>query len=155
MKDVLGSAAITPLIRNLDTRWSWVVSFTPQRLYTLFKSPWFPLDKMLVKCFLIMSQVRCVESSLKSWLLFGQLRDSTVLRKTRRFISIFTKACYCTVSWANSAQYPPSHPTSRRSILISSSHLHLSLSRLLFPWRLQNRILLCILYITPISSSLI
>jgi hypothetical protein len=32
---------------DLDTRWMWVVSFTPRPLYPLGKSPWYPLDRRL------------------------------------------------------------------------------------------------------------
>jgi hypothetical protein len=32
---------------DLCTRWSWVVSFTPQPLYPQGKSPWYPLDRKL------------------------------------------------------------------------------------------------------------
>jgi hypothetical protein len=44
---VLGSVGIAPRIHDLGTRWSWVVSFTPQPLYLQGKSPWYPLDRRL------------------------------------------------------------------------------------------------------------
>jgi hypothetical protein len=31
--------------RHEGTRWRWVVSFTPWRLYPQGKSPWYPLDR--------------------------------------------------------------------------------------------------------------
>jgi len=42
---------------------------------------------------------------------------------TRRFITTFTSACQLSLSWARSIQFMPSHPTSRRFILIVSSHV--------------------------------
>jgi len=40
MKAYWGSGNITPRILELDTRWRWVVSFTPRSLYPQGKSPW-------------------------------------------------------------------------------------------------------------------
>ena len=51
---------------------------------------------------------------------------------TRKFITVFTSARHLSLSWANSIQSPPP-PTSRRSILILSSHLRLGLPNGLFP----------------------
>jgi hypothetical protein len=44
---VLGSGGIAPCILDLCTRWRWVVSFTPRRLYPQGKRPWYPLDRRL------------------------------------------------------------------------------------------------------------
>jgi hypothetical protein len=49
------------------------------------------------------------------------------------FITAFTNARHLSLSWANSIQPKPSHPTSYRSIIILSSHLHLDLPSGLFP----------------------
>jgi hypothetical protein len=46
---------------------------------------------------------------------------------TRRFITTFTRARHLSLSWARLIQSMPAHPTSRRSILILSSHLRLGL----------------------------
>ena len=46
---------------------------------------------------------------------------------TRRFITAFKSARHLSLSWANSIQSIPPHPTSWRSILILSSHLQLDL----------------------------
>ena len=46
------------------------------------------------------------------------------LYRTQKFITVFTSARHLSLSWANSIQSPPP-PTSRRSILILSSHLRL------------------------------
>ena len=58
-----------------------------------------------------------------------KLTGSQVIKKfpefyvTRRFITAFTSAHYLSLSIARSIQSMPSHPTSWKSILISSSHL--------------------------------
>jgi hypothetical protein len=55
---------------------------------------------------------------------------------TRRFITAFTSARHLYLSWASPIQSIPPHPTSLRSILILSSHLHLGLPgglSLMFP----------------------
>jgi hypothetical protein len=43
------------------------------------------------------------------------------------FITVFTRARHLSLSWARLIQSIPPHPTSLRSILILSSHLHLGL----------------------------
>jgi len=52
---------------------------------------------------------------------------------TRRFITAFTSASHLSLSWARSIQSMPPHPTSWRSIVLLSSHLHLGLPTGLFP----------------------
>jgi len=52
---------------------------------------------------------------------------------TRRFITALTSARHLPLSWASSIQSTHPHPTSRRSILILSSHLRLGLPSGLFP----------------------
>jgi len=52
---------------------------------------------------------------------------------TRRFITAFTNAPHLSLSWASSIQSIPPPPTSWRSILILSYHLHLGLPSGLFP----------------------
>jgi hypothetical protein len=44
---VLGSGGIVLRILDLGTRWRWVVSFTPQPLYSQRNSSWYPLDRGL------------------------------------------------------------------------------------------------------------
>jgi len=51
----------------------------------------------------------------------------------RGFITTFTSAQHLPLSWASSIQSIPAHPSSRRSILILSSHLRLGLASDLFP----------------------
>jgi len=52
---------------------------------------------------------------------------------TRRFITALTSARHLSLSWASSIQSTHPHPTSRRSILILSSHLSLGLPSGLLP----------------------
>jgi hypothetical protein len=47
IKAYWGSGGRAPRILDLGTRWRWVVSLTPQPLYSQGKSPWYPLDRML------------------------------------------------------------------------------------------------------------
>ena len=67
---------------------------------------------------------------------------------TRRFIAAFTSVRHLTLSWASSIQCIPPHPTSRRFILISSSHLSLSLPSASFP-----QFIIIIIIISSSSSS--
>jgi hypothetical protein len=52
---------------------------------------------------------------------------------TRKFITVFTAVQHLSLSWARLIQSMPPHPTSRRFILILSSHLRLSLPSGLLP----------------------
>jgi hypothetical protein len=47
MKTYWGSEGIAPRILDLDTRWRWVVSFTPHSLYPQGKSLCYQLDRRL------------------------------------------------------------------------------------------------------------
>ena len=66
---------------------------------------------------------------------------------TQRFITVLTSAHHLFLSSANSIQSPQPPPTSWRSILILSSHLHLGLPSGLFPSGFPTRTL-C----TPLPS---
>jgi hypothetical protein len=52
---------------------------------------------------------------------------------TRKFITAFSSARHLSLSWANSIQPIPPHPTSLIYALILSSHLRLGLPSCLFP----------------------
>ena len=60
---------------------------------------------------------------------------------TRRFITAFTNVRHLSLSWVSSIQSLHPHPTSWKSILILSSHLHLGLPSVLFPSGFQTVIL--------------
>jgi len=74
-----------------------------------------------------------------SRVLFEKLTGFQLVKKfpefyrTRKFITAFTNARHLSLSRASSIQSIPPHPTSRRSILLLSSHLRLGLASGLFP----------------------
>jgi hypothetical protein len=79
--------------------------------------------------------------ALTPWsiVLFEKLTGSQLVKKfpafygTWRFNTALTSACHFSLSWARSIQSMHPHPTSYRSILIFSSHLHLGLHSSLCP----------------------
>jgi hypothetical protein len=64
----------------------------------------------------------------------------------QRFITVFTRALYWSLSWARSIQSIPPHPISLRSILIVSTHLRLVLHSGLFPSGFPTNILYAFLF---------
>jgi len=66
---------------------------------------------------------------------------------TRRFITALTHVRHLSLSWASPIQSIYPHPTSWRSILILSAHLHLGLPSGLLPSGFPNKTLY-----TPLSS---
>ena len=66
---------------------------------------------------------------------------------TRRFITALTSVRHLSISWASPIQSIYPHPTSRRSILILSTHLRLGLPSGLFPSCFPTKTLY-----TPLSS---
>jgi hypothetical protein len=48
MKAYRENGGTAPLILNLSTRWRWVVSLTPWKIYPQGKSPQYPLNGMLM-----------------------------------------------------------------------------------------------------------
>ena len=74
-----------------------------------------------------------------SRVLLAKITSSKLVNKlsafygTRRFITTFTSARQLSVSWASLIQSILLHTTSRRSVLIFSSHVSLGLPRGLFP----------------------
>ena len=77
----------------------------------------------------------------RSIVLLEMLTGSQLVKKflafygTRKFITVFTSARHLSLSWANSIQSMPSHPTSWGSILILCSPLRLGPSK----WSLSLR----------------
>ena len=91
---------------------------------------------------LICEHFMCITWLLTPWsrrVLPEKLKRPKLLKKfpafygVRRFITAFTRGCHLSLSWAIFIQSMPPHPTSRRSILILSSHLRLGLSSGLLP----------------------
>jgi len=74
-----------------------------------------------------------------SRVLLEKLTGSQLVKKfpafygTQMFITAFTRARHFSLSWASLFHPIPPHPTSRRSILILSSHLRLGFASGLFP----------------------
>jgi hypothetical protein len=60
---------------------------------------------------------------------------------TRRFITVLRTVRHLASSWARCIQSTPSHPSSLRSILTLSFHLHLDLKSNLIPSDFPNKIL--------------
>ena len=74
-------------------------------------------------------------------LIISQLvKKFSALYRTGRFIIAFMSAHQLSLSWATLIQSMPSHPTSRRSILMSSC-LCLGLPSGLFPWGFRTKTL--------------
>jgi len=71
--------------------------------------------------------------------LLEKLSGSQLIKKfsafyvTLRFITAFTSARHISLTWGSPIQSIPPHPSSLRSILILSSHLHVGLPNGLFP----------------------
>jgi hypothetical protein len=80
------------------------------------------------------------------------LKDFPTFYGTRRFITVFTRALRCLLSWARSIQPIPPHPVSLRSILILFTHLRLGLPSGLFPSGFHTNILYAFL-LSPIRTT--
>jgi hypothetical protein len=64
---------------------------------------------------------------------FASIQEIPRLYGTRKLITVFTSVRPLSLSWARSIQSPQSPPTSWRSLLILSFHLHLGLPNGLLP----------------------
>ena len=80
------------------------------------------------------------------------LKNFPAFYGTQRFITVFPRAFYWSLSWARSIQSTPSHPITLRSILILSTHLHLGLPSGLFPSYFPTNILYAFL-VSPIRAT--
>ena len=90
--------------------WSWSRS-------EFYKRTVDTRDELLTPCSRVLEKLTGFQLVKKFPALYG----------TRRFITAFTSARHLSLSWASSIQSITSSPTSWRSILILSSHLHLGL----------------------------
>ena len=93
---------------------------------------WSNTDLLSAKVKVIYS-LNGAESFLKSQPVLQLVKKFPAFYGTRTFITAFTSARFLSLSWANSIQSTPLHPTSWKSILILSSHLRLGLPSGLFP----------------------
>jgi len=65
--------------------------------------------------------------------------------RNQSFITMFTRACHCSISWARWIQSTPSQPISLRSILTLSSHLYKGLPSAFLPSGFLTKILYALL----------
>ena len=107
------------------------------RFHTSLGIVWFQIVKRDIK-----KNIECNVTEHRTYLLtpwsrvlLEKLIGSQLVKKfpafygTRKIITAVTSARHLSLSWANSIQSTPPHPTSWRSILILSSHLRLGLPR--------------------------
>jgi hypothetical protein len=91
MKTYWRSRSITPHILDLDTRWKWLVSFTPQSLYPQVKSRWYTSDRKLCgPQILARNYFSCIEKRLGSNLGQHLLKVSLLVSVcSDQFLNIF------------------------------------------------------------------
>jgi hypothetical protein len=80
------------------------------------------------------------------------LKNFPAFYRTRKFITVFTRARHWSLFWARSIQFIQSHPISLRSILILSTHLRLGLPSGLFPSGIPTDILYAVLF-APVRAT--
>jgi hypothetical protein len=103
-------------------------------------------------------RLKLIDYYLLSWALLekpliGQpLKNFPAFYGTQRFNTVFTRALHWSLSWAVSILSTPSHPISRRSILMLSTHLRLDLPSGLFTYGFPTNILYAFLF-TPIRAA--
>ena len=111
------------------------------------------LERKLSVTYLLTPWNRVLLEKLTYFLL---VKKFPVFYGNRRFITAFTRAATCHFPEPDQSS-PHPHPTSRRSILILSSHLRLGLPSDLFPLGFTTKILYaiflspCVLHALPIS----
>jgi len=76
---------------------------------------------------------------------FQLVKKCPAFNGTRRFITAFTRAQHLSLTWVSLIQSMPPHPTSWKSILILSSHLHLGLPSGVFLFLISTYTKLCLL----------
>ena len=72
---------------------------------------------------------------------FAASQEIAHISRTQRFITVLTSVRHLSLSWARPIQSIYPHPTSWRSILILSTHLHLGLPSGLLPSGFHSKIL--------------
>ena len=87
--------------------------------------------------YLLISRCRVVLEQLTGL----QLVKFPAYHGTRKFITALTSVRHLSLYWASPIQSIYPHPTSCRSILILSTHLHLGLPSGLFPSAFRNKTL--------------
>jgi hypothetical protein len=92
------------------------------------------------------------EPFLRSRQLCSPSRNPPAFYGTRRFITLFTRALYWSLSSSRMTQSLPSHPVSLRSILVLSSYLCFGLPSSLFPSGFPTNILYEFLF-SPIRAT--
>ena len=103
------------------------------------------LTHLLVLTYLPTPCSRVLPEKLTS---FQRVKKFPAFYGTQKFIITLTSGRHLSIAWARSIQPTPPHPTSWRSIIILSFHVHLSLPCGLFP----SDFLTKILYAPPLSS---
>ena len=106
--------------------------------HTFFK------DASMHPTYLLTPRCRVLLEQLTGLQLFKKF---PVFHRTRRFITALTKVPQLSLSWASPIQSIYPHPTSWRSVLMLSTHLHLGLPSGLFPSGFPTKTLY-----TPLSS---
>jgi len=140
-----------------------VLNGTMKRKFSIFplgSKPVFSVTCILWGPLWIMTWLTPRSRGLLGKLIFPQLVTKfPVFYGSRKFITLFTSARHCSLSWATCIQSTTSHPISLRSIIISS-HLCLGLPSGVFtlglPTKILHAILIdpCVLHALPISFSL-
>jgi hypothetical protein len=100
---------LVDFILFISVCWYHCCKYRPTNAHTYYTTPWSRvlLGKLTVN--------------------FAASQEIPRIYGTRRFLTVPTSARHLSLSWANSIQSPRPPPTSRRSILILSSHLRLGL----------------------------
>ena len=106
------------------------------------------------------SLIPCSRFLLEKLTGFRLVKTLNAFYGTRMFITPFTSVRHMSLSWARLMQFMPPLPTSRRSILILSSHPQLGLPSGLFPTDFPTETCMhlysppYVLHVSPISNTL-
>ena len=111
-----------------------MVSFPTKALYMPFL---FPIRAICLIIFIPTPYLRIpwIRALLEKLNNFQLVKKFSAFYGTRRFITAFTRTRQLSLSLASSTQSIPPYSTSRKPILILSSHLRLDLPSGLFPYQ--------------------